>query len=397
MKILYLSFYFEPDLCAGSFRNTSLVKSLAKVLNENDIIDVITTYPNRYKTYERQAPLFEKIGNIQINRVNVPEHKSGFFDQINTFRSFFINTRKMTKKRTYDLVFASSSRLFTAYLGYTISHKKNIPLYLDIRDIFVDTIGDVLKKSPIKTMILFLLRLVERKTFDNATHINLISGGFLPYFNKFKCKSYSEFSNGIDDEFLNIPFPKSNIKNAQETSILYAGNIGEGQGLEKIIPPAASVLGSSYKFIIIGDGGTKNKLQNEILKRELTNIELRPPIDRKELKKMYTDADYLFLHLNNYKAFEKVLPSKIFEFAAYDKPIVAGVSGFSYEFIKNNISNVILFNSCDVDDFVVKLKNFKYKREQRIDFISKFKRKTINKLMAQSILTYASPLKNMRE
>jgi glycosyltransferase involved in cell wall biosynthesis len=101
--------------------------------------------------------------------------------------------------------------------------------------------------------------------------------------------------------------------------------------------------------------------------------------------------DYLFLHLNNYKAFEKVLPSKIFEFAAYDSPIIAGVSGFAYEFIRENISNVILFKPCDTDDLVNQMKNFEYKTEFRSGFIQKFKRETINNLVIQSILKYICP------
>jgi glycosyltransferase involved in cell wall biosynthesis len=377
-------------LCAGSFRNTSLVKSLSGTLGEDDIIDVVTTYPNRYRVYKREAPIFEKKGNVQINRVKAPEHKNGFLDQMYTFLIFFIGAKRIAKKRNYDLVFASSSRLFTAYLGYTIAHKKSIPLYLDIRDIFADTIGDILKNFSIKQIILFLIKSIEKRTFDNATHINLVSGGFLPYFYKFKCSSYSEYSNGIDADFLNLPPGIHNDNMERKTSILYAGNIGEGQGLDKIIPLAASMLGDNYEFIIVGDGGTKNKLQTEISKRKLTNIVLRDPVDREELKKLYNNADYLFLHLNNYKAFEKVLPSKIFELAAYDKPIIAGVSGFSYEFIKNNISNVILFKSCDVDSLANQIKNYNYKTEHRSDFIQNFKRETINDLMVQSILKFIS-------
>jgi glycosyltransferase involved in cell wall biosynthesis len=135
-------------------------------------------------------------------------------------------------------------------LGYTIAHKKNVPLYLDIRDIFVDTIGDILRNSLIKTMVLPLIKLIEQKTFNAAVHINLVSGGFLPYFCRFKCSSYSEFSNGIDDEFLNLSFGERKNKNKTAT-ILYAGNIGEGQGLEKIIPSAASMLGDDYRFVIV--------------------------------------------------------------------------------------------------------------------------------------------------
>jgi hypothetical protein len=389
MKILYLTFYFEPDLCAGSFRNTSLVRSLSKKLGNNDIIDVITTFPNRYRSYKKKVLSFEEKGNLKIYRIKVPWHKSGFIDQINSFKTYFFETQKLIKKNQYDLIFASSSRLFTAYLGYVIARKIKKPLYLDIRDIFVDTIGDVLKNPIVKAGIIPIIKTIERKTMDNATHINLISGGFLPYFKKFKCNSYSNFSNGIDSEFLDLSmFEKKNMN--RELSILYAGNIGEGQGLEKIIPPSASMLGDNYKFIIIGDGGAKNKLQNEIYKKKLTNVELKSPVDRNELKRLYNDADYLFLHLNGYKAFEKVLPSKIFELAAYNKPIIAGVSGFSYKFIKENISNVILFRSCDVNDLVKQLREFDYKTEYRAEFIRQFKRETINAMMVQSILEFIS-------
>jgi uncharacterized protein YcgL (UPF0745 family) len=197
-----LTFYFEPDLCAGSFRNTTLAKSLAKELGENDIIDIITTPPNRYKTYKQEAPKFEDHGKMRIYRIDIPEHKSGFLDQIASFVSFFTETKKLTRNKKYDLVFASSSRLFTAYLGYKIAKKKKISLYLDVRDIFVDTMVDVLKNPFIKAILIPLIKIIERRTFNHASHINLISKGFYPYFQKFKCKSYSFYSNGIDDEFI---------------------------------------------------------------------------------------------------------------------------------------------------------------------------------------------------
>jgi hypothetical protein len=202
MKILYLTFYFEPDLCAGSFRNTSLAKALAEETGENDVIDVITTSPNRYETYRQKAPEFEDHNKMRIYRIDVPGHKSGFLDQVISFTFFFRRAKKLTRRREYDLIFASSSRLFTAYLGYCIARKKRKALYLDIRDIFVDTLEDVLKNSFIKSVFISLIKIIEKKVFNYASHINLISEGFSPYFQKFKCKSYSYYSNGIDDEFL---------------------------------------------------------------------------------------------------------------------------------------------------------------------------------------------------
>lgn len=392
-RIIYISFYFKPDLCAGSFRNSPLALELSKQLTEIDkdiIVDVFTTLPNRYSTFSAEAPFYEEQNNLRIHRVNIPSHKSGFLDQIFTFKKFYDETLKLSKKNKYDLVFASSSRLFSAYLGYKIAKKNNVKLYLDIRDIFVDTINDVLKNKILKFGIMPLLKYVERKVFSNATHINLISKGFKSYFQKYSKPNYTYFTNGIDPEFIdaNIIVKEDEAKKSAKT-IVYAGNIGEGQGLHKIIPKAAELLGSDYKFIIIGDGGAKNKLISEINNLNVLNVELRNPIKRDELIKEYLEADYLFLHLNDYHAFEKVLPSKIFELGVFNKPILAGVNGYSREFILENIAHAFLFDSGDAVSLVSQINNTKHKIVYNSeDFKSKFNRTNINKQMASSIINY---------
>lgn len=385
-NILYLSFYFEPDLCAGSFRNSPLAKELAAQLKGKANVELITTLPNRYSTFQAEAPAFEEQGNLKIHRVQIPVHKSGFLDQINSFKTYFSRAGKLVKGRKFDLVFASSSRLFTAYLGYSIAKEQNIPLYLDIRDIFTDTLEDVLKNKMVRTMALPVLRAIEKQVFSNATHINLISGGFKTYFEKYPKPQFSYYPNGIDDEFLHLP-ASTDYKEGERT-IIYAGNIGEGQGLHKIIPQAAAKLGNAYKFVIVGDGGAKQKLADEIISHKAENVELRQPMSRAELLKLYSAADFLFLHLNDYRAFEKVLPSKIFELAAYDKPVIAGVAGYAHQFIDQNVPNRILFKPCEVDSFVDHLQNYEYRTEKRTKFLNNFKREAINRQLSESIISY---------
>ena len=387
MRILYLSFYFEPDLSAGSFRNTSLAKELAKQCVKDCNIDIITSKPNRYSSFKVEALSKEEVENITVHRIDLPSHKNGMFDQVHSFREYFVKTLKITNNVKYDLVFASSSRLFTAYLGLVIARKQSIPLYLDIRDIFVDTMDDVLKSKLVKTAVLPFLKVIEKRTFSYATHINLISEGFKSYFEKYKKTNFSFFTNGIDDVFLN----NNNISSRNGSGVMtitYAGNIGEGQGLHKIVPQAAAKLGDNYKFRIIGDGGAKNVLNEEIDKLGVANVELTPPVSREELLEIYRDSDFLFLHLNDYDAFKKVLPSKIFELATFDKPIIAGVGGYANKFISENVSNTILFNPCDVAAMVSGLQNYNYVNEKRECFISKFSRANINRDMAKSILNY---------
>ena len=390
-RVVYLTFYYEPDLCAGSFRNTPLSIELAKQAREKDIIvDVYTTLPNRYSTFEQSAPESEEIGNLRIHRISLPPHKSGMLDQVLSFKKFYSEVIKLNKNKRADLVFASSSRLFTAYLGYTIAKKSNAPLYLDIRDIFVDTMSDVLKSKILKLGILPILKLIENKTFNYAKHINLISGGFKSYFSKFSNTEFTFYTNGIDEEFLETtPIIEKSEKRGNRKTIVYAGNIGEGQGLHKVIPQAAKELGSEFEFIIIGDGGTKKLLQDEIENLSISNVVLEKPVNRKELQGIYSNADYLFIHLNDYPAFRKVLPSKIFELATFGKPIIAGVSGFAAEFIKNEVSDSFVFEPCNAKQLIDFLKSdIASNIIDRKGFKLKYRRSNINNLMAESILSY---------
>lgn len=386
MKILFLSFYFEPDLCAGSFRNTSLFNELSKQLTKNDAVDVITTHPNRYKSYKAIAKDREFRGdNITINRIKIPEHNSGLKGQIKSFKVFFNESLKIAKRNNYDLVYASSSRLFTAYLGSKIAKKNNSKLYLDVRDIFRESIVDIFNNRIIKISLNLLLKPIEKMTFSRANHINLVSKGFASYFDEYKNVSFSFYTNGIDDIFINNANLNQDIPESDKKTIVYAGNIGEGQGLDIVIPLAAKKLSKKYKFIIFGDGGAKMKLLNKVEELSLTNVEFRKPVSRDLLIEEYNKADFLFLHLNKFKAFERVLPSKLFEYGAFNKPIIAGVGGYAYEFLKEEMDNLILFEPGDVNSFVNQLTNFEYKTYKRENFITKYSRNTINKNMVQSI------------
>jgi UDP-N-acetylglucosamine:LPS N-acetylglucosamine transferase len=390
-RIVYLSFYFKPDLCAGSFRNSPLAIELAKqTLDKNVVLDIYTTLPNRYSTFEVGAQEYEEVNNIRIHRIALPAHKSGIFDQVFAFWHFYNTVWKLNQSKNADLVFASSSRLFTAYLGYKLAKKYKAPLYLDIRDIFVDTINDVFKSKLLKILILPLLKNLEARIFNYAKHINLISEGFKDYFFRFKSPNYSYFSNGIDEEFIsrNRPIKSVELSNTYKL-IVYAGNIGEGQGLHRIIPQAAQLLGDEFKFLIIGDGGAKKKLQAEIKNLGLTNVVLNNPVNRDELQSFYDKSDFLFLHLNDYPAFRKVLPSKIFELATFNKPIIAGVAGFSAQFIYKEVSNSFVFDPCNAIQLAKYLKNSNPNSIiNRHEFMDKFRRSKINKSIAESILSY---------
>lgn len=384
MRYLVLTFYYEPDLCAGSFRNTAFVKEFVKLISPNDSVEVITTMPNRYHSFNIDANPYEENDKVKIFRIKLAEHKSGLFDQIFSFIDYYRNVFKITKHGEYDAVFGSSSRLFTAFTAARVAQKFNLPLYLDIRDIFSETISQVIKNKFLSKIISFFILLVEKYTIKRTNHLNLVSPGFENYFRSFYSGPISFFTNGIDEEFYN--FPKNwNGKNSRIV-ITYAGNIGEGQGLEKIIPFVAKELGEKYFIRVVGDGGTKPLLEKSLSENSIQNVRIDKPVNRKELIKIYNSCDFLFLHLNNYPAFKKVLPSKIFEYAATNKPIIAGVSGFPRKFIEEQIPDAIVFEPCNYMEMSDKVKAYNFPIIDRTVFLNTYNRKTQMESMANSFI-----------
>ncbi len=394
MNVLMVSFYFPPDLSAGSFRMEALVASLREGLPEGSRITVITTSPNRYGSFDAPAPSTEVSGALTIHRIDLPAHRSGMLDQARAFIAFACKARSLVSKERPDLVVATTSRLMTGVLGAWASRHHRVPFYLDIRDIFVDTIGDVLSPR-IAFLLKPMLSSLERWAVNTASQVNLVSPGFLPYFkSRYPERNFSLLSNGVDDAFLEHSYCQNEngapTTQQQPIKVLYAGNIGEGQGLHHILPELTRVLGNAVRFIVVGDGGRRAALEAALAVLPEHSVTLMNPVKRSELIRMYQEADVLFVHLNDLPAFEKVLPSKLFEYAATGKPVWAGLAGFPAKFAQQEIENTAVFSPCDAADAAKSLERLRLQTVDRSSFIERYRRTTIMNRMADEIRQLAS-------
>ncbi len=392
MRILLISFYFPPDLSAGSFRAKALIDALRDRGPPDLQLDIITTSPNRYSSLIGNAHKEEIFGNVRIMRLSIPPHKSGMFDQARSFMSFARQVLSETRHKKWDIVIGTSSRLMTSALSAAVADRSKAALYLDIRDLFTDTMGDILVNSPLK-LLLPVFQFIERAVFRRAARINVVSGGFLPHIKEIApSHEYRVFTNGIDDEFLMSRPASTAQSDSRNTVVLYAGNIGDGQGLHNVIPSAAVSLGEAVHFSLIGDGGRRKQLEARLNSEQVTNVEIQNPVPRDLLSKHYDAATILFLHLNDQDAFKKVLPSKLFEYAATGKPILAGVAGYAAEFIKEEVPGAIVFAPCDAEGLVLAFRRLKDgpKHFERGKFREKYGRKAIMNRMADDILSLAN-------
>lgn len=386
MRILLLSYYFPPDLSAGSFRAKALADALV-AKGAHVELDVVTTTPNRYASH--QPDMEAEHGNYSVNRVVLPKSRPGMMGQILSFGRYARRAKRVAPRNHYDLVVGTSSRLMTACLGAWLARKYSALLYLDIRDIFVETVEDVFPSRQLYPVRWFF-RQLERWVLRSACRVNLVSKGFLPYFKvREHSHEYRFFTNGVDEEFVRLaegikrylPFEVS----GGIPHVVYAGNIGDGQGLDKILPELARRLTGRVRFTVIGDGGTREKLCRKCDQLGVS-VTFLDPVPRRQLLDLYECADILFLHLNDCPAFERVLPSKLFEYAATGKPILAGVGGYARKFIESELEGVAAFSPCDVAGAVEALAKLDLSFTDRSSFVGRYSRRAIMSDMAEDIL-----------
>lgn len=390
-NIIIMSYSFFPDISPAAFRIKALVESM---LNNkkftNFHIVIVSSNPKRYKlNYKLSEINFEK-NNITIFRSKNIKFTNTGIDSVLSYLNYMILCFSIFLKYKKKVVIVTSSKLGTAFVCFIFSFFFNYQYMVDIRDILSDNISSIIANfnkflsKIIKKTLLF----IEKKILINSFHVNVVTDEFKNYYLPYlDVTNWTNFKNGIDDIFLNTDFKKT--IDTKKINILYVGNNGVGQALDKIIPIAALNLNEKYEFTIIGNGSNHKKLQDKITNLNLRNIIIKGALSRDEVIKYYKNTDILFIHLNNLNSFKKVLPSKIFEYIAVGKPIIAGFpDGYASKFISNHINHCVFFKSCDPYDFLIKLENcskIKINKNQIEDFKIKFSRNSIMKNMTEDI------------
>jgi glycosyltransferase involved in cell wall biosynthesis len=389
VRLLLLSFYYPPDLSAGSYRAAALTEALLQQGGDDLKIDVLTAQPNRYASFRIEPDVVSQAGSsdarLSVMRFDVAGHDSGLVDQSRAFAGFARHVRRAVRGRHYDLVVATSSRLFTGVLGAWVARRTSARLYLDVRDIFVETMADLFAAHPVIRSLQPLLGRIERWTIGAAARVNLVSAGFEPYFAlRYPGRVWSNFGNGVDPEFIGVDFSKEAA--SAPSVLLYAGNIGRGQALETIIPAAALALAGRVRIDVVGDGGQRRVLRAALDELPPGLVTLWPPVARQALMDHYRNADYLLLHLSRAGAMQRVLPSKLFEYAATGKPIVAGVYGYARRFLLDQVPNVAVFDPGDVEGLIRALDQVESRLTDRSEFVRRHDRRRIMAAMADDIL-----------
>ena len=80
-------------------------------------------------------------------------------------------------------------------------------------------------------------------------------------------------------------------------------------------------------FLLLGDGADRARLEVEVAKRGLSNVRLLGLRPRSEMPAWIASVDVTLVLLRDLPVFETVIPSKIFEFLAQERPVILAARG----------------------------------------------------------------------
>jgi glycosyltransferase involved in cell wall biosynthesis len=170
-------------------------------------------------------------------------------------------------------------------------------------------------------------------------YILISSDGFRNKVNKIvPSNKILYFPNWADENLENIIFKNSDqaVSSADNyLKIYYTGNIGEAQGLNKVLEAMIILKNEPIKWTFVGDGSYKKTLQRGVLKNNLNNVNFLPFQKADTLKATINNADLLLICLQENKLFNKTVPAKLQTYMCFGKPIIGLISGETKKIIEN--------------------------------------------------------------
>ena len=99
--------------------------------------------------------------------------------------------------------------------------------------------------------------------------------------------------------------------------------------MDFVLESAAKLTNDRIHILLLGDGAEKQNLLRLHERLQLTNVTMLPFVAKTEVNRYISILDAALVNLKRSDTFKTVIPSKIFENAALQKPILLGVEGES--------------------------------------------------------------------
>ncbi len=358
MRILFFSHYYSPEGNAPATRVSALAERWAAAGHEVTVVTCAPNVPNGvvYEGY-RNRKTVETVRGVKVVRVKtyIAANKGAVKRMLNFVSYFFSALWTALRLPKPDVAIATSPQIFCGYAGVWYKRLRRVPLVMEIRDIWPESMGAVGANIP--RLAYWVLERIERAMYKACVRLVTVGEG---YRVRLVEKGVPEDKVSIVMNGTDLSVYKPGPKNEEllekygltgKFVVSYIGTVGMACGLEVVLE-AAEMLGTGGSrssatagadaqervppkvvFVIVGDGAHRANLEEEAKKRGLTNVVFTGRQPKESMPDWINVSDASLVHLKKAELFTTVMPSKIFESAGCKKPIVMGVDGYAKKLV----------------------------------------------------------------
>lgn len=341
MKILFITDNFPPEVNAPATRTYEHAQEWIRLGADVTIITCAPNFPHGklYEGYHNKLYQKETINSIEVIRVwSYMSANTGFAKRVLDYISFAFSAFWIGLFQRSDLIVATSPQFFTTWAAWGISKLHRKPWIFELRDLWpesIKTVG-VMKQG----VAIDILEKIELALYRDAARIIAVTDAF----------KANLISRGIERSKIDVITNGSNIslftprskniellrEHALEGKFIigYIGTHGMAHSLDFIVRSIAKIDDPTIHFLFIGDGAMKTAILDLASDLMLKNVTFLPPISKELVPEYLGLCDVSLAPLKKEDNFKTVIPSKIFEASAMQKPTLLGVEGEAQEIIE---------------------------------------------------------------
>ena len=316
-------------------------------------VTVLTGFPNHptgivpeeWRSRLRRLHYTETVDGVRVVRTwlwPLPNRKA--HERIRNYVSFCLSAAiSGLSLRKPDVVIATSPQLLCALAGWWIALWKRVPFIFEVRDLWPESLAAVGAGGE-GTLLHRTLGAIAGFLYRHAERIVVVSPAFKDHLMRYwnvPADKISIVENGVETDLFRFDPEaaaevRKQLKLEDRFLICYIGTMGNAHGLETLIAAAEELQTAlpSAIFLLIGEGAEKERIVELAAGRGLTNIQFLGQQPRERIPAYVSAADLCLVMLKKTELFKTVIPTKLLEYMACERPVIVAVDGQARQIVE---------------------------------------------------------------
>jgi glycosyltransferase involved in cell wall biosynthesis len=234
-----------------------------------------------------------------------------------------------------DLVIGSSPQLLVGLAGWWLAWWKGVPFVFEVRDLWPESLAAVGAGGE-GTFLHRTLGAIAGFLYRRAGRIVVVTPAFKDHLIRYwhvPAARISIVENGVETDLFRPSAAAMEVRKQLQLEdrflICYIGTMGMAHGLETLLATAGELRTALPRamLLLIGEGAEKERIVELAAARHLNNIQFLGQQPRERIPGYVSAADLCLVVLKKSDLFKTVIPTKLLEYMACERPVVVAVDG----------------------------------------------------------------------